>query len=121
MVGPDSLLPAELKRTVEAAVAPGGGQVVEIVPVDDASCRVKLDERPVAVSVEEKEPFAANVVNVQDNARVVGDPSRKPWELGRLVKVLVTWEHRVVGRGDIEGRDIDRIGVSSGFNGVPLC
>jgi hypothetical protein len=64
MVDPDSLLPAELEGTIEDAVAPGGGQVVEIVPVDDASSRVTLDERPVSISVEKKEPFAANVVGV---------------------------------------------------------
>jgi hypothetical protein len=67
--------------TIKDAVEPGGGQVVEIVPVGDASSRVTLDERPIAVSVKQEEPFAANVVDVQDNARVVGDPSKKPWEL----------------------------------------
>jgi hypothetical protein len=121
MVGPDLVLPSELEGTVVDAVAPGGGQVVEIVPVDDASSRVTLDERPIAVSVEQNESFAANAIDVQDNARVVNDPSRKPWELGRLVEVRVTWEHGVVRRGDIKGRDVDGIGVSSGFNGVLLC
>jgi hypothetical protein len=84
-VGPDALLPAEFKGAIKDAVEAAGGQVVEIVLVGDASSHVMLDECPLAVSIKQEEPLAANGVGIQDKAGVVSDPSRKPWEFGRLV------------------------------------
>jgi hypothetical protein len=121
MVGPDLLLPAKFKGPIKDAVAPSGGQVIETVPVGDASNRVALDKRPIALRVQLEEPLAANVVNVQDKAGVVCDPARKVGELGRLVEMTITGKHGVVRRRDIEGRDINGMGVPSWFDGVPLC
>jgi hypothetical protein len=85
MVDPDALLPAEFEGPIKDAVAPGGGQIVQIMPGGDASNCVALDERPIAVGVKLEETLSANVVNVQDKAGVVSDLARKLGELGRLV------------------------------------
>jgi hypothetical protein len=77
-------------------LAPGGRKAVEIVAVRDASSIIALYEGPIAMGVKQEEAFAASVVDVEDEAGVVRDPTGELGELERLVEVTVVGEHGVV-------------------------
>jgi hypothetical protein len=96
MVRPSALLPAEFEGAIEHALTPGGRKVIDIVVVGGASRIIALYEGPIAIGVKQEETFAASVVDVEDEAGVLRDPTGELGELGRLVKVTVAWEHGVV-------------------------